>query len=170
MDAGLKQRTGAADSPVAWRIVGGRALGVTVVASLMGLAFNASNPLGVRWTDGAAPEAAAEPTREAPALLSADVPPSGPAPVVIPPATNAVPNTNPVAVAVSSGNLAEAAALVGGPVFASPSQTSWAEVKPLAEQGKVVLVDARSKPAFDAGHIPGATLLPEDSGDEAITA
>lgn len=137
-------------------------------ASLMGLAFNGSNPLGVRWGSSESPDRDRVAVDEVPSAELVSV--TKPAPAVAAPAAETPQDTNPVAVAVSSGNLAEAAALAGRPVFAAPSQTTWAEVKPLAEQGNVVLVDARAKPAYDAGHIPGAILLPEDSNDEAIKA
>jgi rhodanese-related sulfurtransferase len=41
-----------------------------------------------------------------------------------------------------------------------PSILAWPEVKSLLSQGRIVLVDARDKNAFDAGHIPGAVSLP----------
>jgi rhodanese-related sulfurtransferase len=43
-----------------------------------------------------------------------------------------------------------------------PSLT-WAQVKPLLEAGKILLVDARAKANFDIGHIPGAVSLPATS-------
>ena len=42
---------------------------------------------------------------------------------------------------------------------ATPLRSSWVEVKPLVESGRIVLVDARPRTAFDAGHIPGAVCL-----------
>jgi rhodanese-related sulfurtransferase len=43
----------------------------------------------------------------------------------------------------------------------TPTPITWAEAKPLLQAGKIVLVDARPKAAYDAGHIPGALSLPE---------
>jgi rhodanese-related sulfurtransferase len=45
---------------------------------------------------------------------------------------------------------------------AIPSLT-WAQARPLLAAGKVVLVDARAKANYDAGHIPGALSLPATS-------
>lgn len=47
---------------------------------------------------------------------------------------------------------------------------TWAQTRPLVAGGEVLLVDARSQAAFDAGHIPGAVLLPEGSADPELTA
>jgi rhodanese-related sulfurtransferase len=49
------------------------------------------------------------------------------------------------------------------PAFRSPVSVHWNEIKPLAEAGSVLLVDSRIKPAYDAGHIPGAVHLAENS-------
>ena len=44
--------------------------------------------------------------------------------------------------------------------FNAPTSTTWLEVKALRTKSHVVLVDARERPAFEAGHIPGAICLP----------
>ncbi len=58
-----------------------------------------------------------------------------------------------------------ATASSGAPV---PLRSTWAEVKPLVESGQAVLVDARPRTAFDAGHIPGAVCLPVKELDAEI--
>jgi rhodanese-related sulfurtransferase len=50
------------------------------------------------------------------------------------------------------------------PILTTP--TTWAEVKPLVQSGQVVMVDARPKSQFSAGHIPGAISLPFSTGPE----
>jgi rhodanese-related sulfurtransferase len=42
----------------------------------------------------------------------------------------------------------------------SSQPTSWTKVKPRLENGEIVLIDARPRTTFDAGHIPGAVSLP----------
>ena len=50
----------------------------------------------------------------------------------------------------------------------TPTRVAWAEVQPLIDQSKVILVDARSRASYDAGHIPGAISLPEASAEDAF--
>ncbi len=56
------------------------------------------------------------------------------------------------------------------PSFKAPSPIAWAQVKPILLDRRLVLVDARAKPMFDAGHIPGAVSLPEISPPEDIAS
>src|SRR5262249_11102912 len=42
------------------------------------------------------------------------------------------------------------------PMPGAPRRSTWMEIKPLVESGQLVLVDARPRNAFDAGHIPAA--------------
>jgi rhodanese-related sulfurtransferase len=51
-----------------------------------------------------------------------------------------------------------------------PTRISWPETKALLAAGKIVLVDARSKAAYDAGHIPGAVSLYENAAPEDYKA
>jgi rhodanese-related sulfurtransferase len=60
--------------------------------------------------------------------------------------------------------------IVTSPGIATPLRSTWAEVKPLVERGRTVLVDARSRTSFDAGHIPGAASLPFTSLQTDIQA
>src|SRR5262245_10262470 len=55
-------------------------------------------------------------------------------------------------------------------VDTTPLRSTWAEVKPLIESGRMVLVDARPRNAFDAGHIPGAVCLPFNNLQAEIRA
>jgi rhodanese-related sulfurtransferase len=50
----------------------------------------------------------------------------------------------------------------------TPTGTTWEQVEPLAKAGKVLLVDARPKALYDAGHITGAISLPESSTPEEV--
>jgi|GEM_PF-1959375 len=51
-----------------------------------------------------------------------------------------------------------------------PQPISWTNAKPLIASGRALLVDARPKPSYDAGHIPGAVSLPIESNEEAYAA
>lgn len=46
------------------------------------------------------------------------------------------------------------------PAHAASEVVAWPEVKPLLSSGSVLLVDARTADAYNAGHIPGAVSLP----------
>jgi len=52
----------------------------------------------------------------------------------------------------------------------SPTRITWAQAKPLLASGQIVLVDARPKAAYDAGHIPEAISLPEAAPPEQFAA
>ncbi|MBE7499651.1 MAG: rhodanese-like domain-containing protein [Verrucomicrobiales bacterium] len=159
------------------------------LSSLLGLTFNASNPLGVRWTK--APPATPTPT----ALQRAPSTPAAPAlePTLttsVPPATSRVdpalppfPPLPPPRRTTSSAPALAAAAPAAGrpspppgpspvslPAFRAPVSVHWNEIKPLTEAGTALLVDVRIKPAYDAGHIPGAVHLAENSTPEQIGA
>lgn len=154
-----RNRTRTAGLSSAGRVIGIRLLIVVGCASLMGLAFNTANPLGVR------PPPAAGAT---PAPANTD--PGGGASVgtALPEPVGTVAPMVPGGTLPATGGVSETA--VGGPMFAAPSATTWDEVRPLAEQGRVRLVDVRSKAAYDAGHIPGAVWLGEESSDEVVRA
>lgn len=53
------------------------------------------------------------------------------------------------------------------PALAAPQTQlpgiTWSQVQALMAAQKIVLVDARTKAAFDLGHIPGAVLLPSNA-------
>ncbi|MEI6653383.1 MAG: rhodanese-like domain-containing protein [Verrucomicrobiota bacterium] len=57
----------------------------------------------------------------------------------------------------------------GTPPSQIPSLT-WAQVQTLMAAQKVVVVDARTKVAFDLGHIPGAVLMPANASVPELQA
>lgn len=133
------------------------------ISAVLGLAFNASNPIGIRLTSGpSSPGKSSESTRSATPTSDAGrvsrVPSSTSGgqvanpPVVVAPAPES--RVTPDPHIHSEGGAAEGR-------FA---QMTWWEAKPLIAAGRVVLVDARGTATFEAGHIPGAVSLPEGSG------
>lgn len=157
------------------------------LSSLLGLAFNASNPLGVRWAEPAPTTPTQTALQRAPNLPAAPAP--APAlPATVPPATNQIARALPPLPPVPTPRRAtgSAPALVAAaptasrpapppgpspasrPAFRAPVSVHWNEIKPLAEAGTALLVDVRIKPAYDAGHIPGAVHLAENSTPEQI--
>ncbi len=52
----------------------------------------------------------------------------------------------------------------------NPTPIHWREAKALLAKNGTLLVDVRMKPAYDAGHIPGALSLPESSTPEEYAA
>jgi rhodanese-related sulfurtransferase len=87
---------------------------------------------------------AASPTHvHTPVVLPPPTPAAGPAPVIVAPSAQAQLNPAPI---------------------------HWREAKALLARGGTVLVDVRMKPAYDAGHIPGALSLPESSTPEEYAA
>jgi len=75
--------------------------------------------------------------------------------------------------AIASGGLA----LAKGVVLAQEEDTSspslrieWAEFKKLYDKRQLVLIDVRSKEAFEMGHIPGARCIPEEAMDKHVAA
>ena len=54
------------------------------------------------------------------------------------------------------------------PLAGLPATLAWSQVKPLLARGDIVLVDARDRAAFQAGHIPGAVSLPLNSAPQAL--
>jgi len=149
-----------------------RVLSILALGSALGFAFNAANPLGVRWEGASTAVATPAPEAARPALATVSLPapaslPPSPAPTV---STGASPPsaTGPAQAGVIS--LDPNLEAVPSASFHAPSPTTWVEVKPLARDGQVVLVDSRPRPIFDAGHIPGAVALPEDSPAADIDA
>lgn len=132
-------------------------LAILLAAVALGWIYNRTSPLGVR---------APGPDRERPVWPAAGVERgSVSAPVRLP---------QPVS-APASNQSPEAASSVGtnpaspGTVAARPG-LRWAEVKPLLESGRIVLVDARARTAFEAEHIPGAVSLPANAPPEEFVA
>jgi rhodanese-related sulfurtransferase len=169
-------------------------LGILVVSSVLGFAFNASNPIGIRFSNANAataetPVAAApvnEPAAPAPPpvipaqpkvastpplpppptrSLPAEIPSPAGNPLVVTPThpvpLAAAPPKPPVPVTLEALNAPDQAPQPPMHVHASP--TTWVAIKTEVTAGQVVLLDARTKFAYDAGHIPGALLFPESS-------
>ena len=160
---------------------------ILVLSFALGLAFNASNPIGIAWSGTSKTAAAQSPP---PALSPAAPTPAPPTQVIAstsPPRPGVAsvatirPNapqspviwssaaqgaTNPPSATASSTNTT--------PTPAAPTRyalaTTWAKSKPLVTTGKAVLVDARPKPVYEAGHIPSAVSLPEASTIEEFKA
>jgi rhodanese-related sulfurtransferase len=82
-----------------------------------------------------------------------------PPPVVKPAAA-----ATPWSVSVLPANPKPVAPVAAPPIMpTNPAPIHWSEAKAMVAAGQAVLVDVRYKPMFDAGHIPGATSLPEMS-------
>jgi rhodanese-related sulfurtransferase len=183
------------------RKVSGQVLLLAGLSIVLGLMFNASNPLGIQWTQSAVAaqlpaDPVALPEDEIPEIASnivslppapsvdvrsvADIfPPLPPTPethgtplVVHPgrdpvPMPPAPPPANPVGPAVPMPNVHPADA---NPVVQNPTPIRWPEVEALADRDGAVLVDARSRHAYEAAHIPGAVSLPNASAPAEIQA
>lgn len=156
-------------TPILWQ-----ATGILLVSVLIGLAYNSASPLGLR----AAPkEAATTPTTAATSqVLEALKPPTSAA------TTGYVNQTVSLSFEVATNSPAAAAPLPTGPtVIVSPQPVTgpahvhlpsvrWPTVKAMQATNGIVLVDARLKPSFDGGHIPGALSLPSRSTTEELQA
>ena len=124
---------------------------ITALAGLslvLGSSFNAANPIGIRWGSSSNPAMVGNPgvQKSAEPAISSAAPTSqttvAPTPDLLPSfyGTSSSPATPP----------------------REPfPELSWTETKQLVAEGKVVLVDVRGKPTYDAGHIPGAVSLQE---------
>ena len=117
----------------------------------LGLASNALNPAGIRWGDAGAGSVGIYRNET---LYQNETLSARPAPQDPPVAAQSL-HPTPAAIAT---------------VAATPLRGTWAEVKPLVESGRIVLVDARPRTDFDAGHIPGAVCLPFKSLQAEIKA
>lgn len=120
---------------------------ILALSAGMGLAYNAASPVGIRWSEPPPPHAESPSPAPPPAAAAAPMAQPQTAPGAAP-----APATNPPPAAFVPSLVAQ---------YVPPSPTTWPEVKPLHAQKKIVLVDARSRGAYDAGHIPGAVLLSE---------
>jgi rhodanese-related sulfurtransferase len=177
---------------VVWQLVA--VFGASIV---LGFAFNASSPVGVRLSDASSEPGAATTTLTnlvsvssvaVPANHLALLPPTPPPPIAPPvvkratipappptpiPATAQVPiSQSPVTppVAVPHAVTTTLAAPTTPPAALNPAPIHWLQAKPLVATGQAVLVDVRAKGMYDAGHIPDAISLPETSSPEEFTA
>ena len=125
-------------------------LAIVGLSCALGFTFNAASPVGVHFgATSASPGAvkAEEETLTMPALPAYKN-------------SNALPSPP-----TAPGKLASLATNVS----LHPAPVHWPEAKALVAAGRAVLVDVRPKALFDAGHIPGATSLPENSPPQDFT-
>ncbi len=171
------------------------------LSTALGLAFNASNPIGLRWSAPAATDTAVAPnvTPSVVPVPQASVPPPPPVPTLAksitpPPSIPAV--QRPPLGEVVPGFVSESSkvaipgisiqppapptpvvnpTLTAGPTTpanppATSTPTTWVDSKSLVQSGQAILIDARPKPSYDAGHIPGAISFPESSTPDEFAA
>ena len=164
---------------VFWQIVA-----VLATSGILGFAFNAASPVGVRFSADGNDSILASTVRTnliTPLAVLQSNPPATMPPVVI--GSNLATQvraarTNVVAVPVPPtpvpANLlppgVATVSVASPPAEPNPAPIHWQQAKPLAAAGKALLVDVRAKGMFDAGHIPGAISLPESSSAEEIAA
>jgi len=141
---------------------------ILVAAVVLGAAYNAVSPLGVRAGrrgGTASPQSIALATPLAPTPISI------PAPLLPTVArtgdVNQTVSMNLEMAGTSPGTPPTAPAVNPAPASVPPemqfSELTWLQVKPLVAAGKVVLIDARLKANYDLSHIPGAISFPATS-------
>jgi len=135
--------------PLAYKLLA-QIAGLAGLSMALGLVFNASNPIGVRFAANPAPVAKPMAAAAKPGLASAASA-----------ARAAVPAADAVTASIPLPDLTAVANL---------SAIEWAMVKPLAAASKLIVVDVRGRPTYDAGHIPGALSLPEWSTPAEVSA
>lgn len=119
--------------------LGWQVAGILAGAILLGVIYNQFSPLGVRTP---------QPRTDKPVATASLLKPPG----------DSVPASKPAS--ISAPPTQASAAL---PVQSGIPGLTWVQVKSLLEAGKIILIDARPKPTYDAGHIPGAFSLPATS-------
>jgi rhodanese-related sulfurtransferase len=164
-------------------------LALVGLSCALGFTFNAASPVGVRFGEPAASLAPVEvapvqvvavtnpppvrllrsnlvvPPPPRPVAVATITPPPKPSPPLPVAKTNAP--ATPWSVSVSPGITNPVKPVAPPPPApANPTPIHWVEAKALAAEGRGVLVDVRHKGMFDAGHIPGAIALPENSPPE----
>jgi rhodanese-related sulfurtransferase len=165
-------------------------LAIVGVSSVLGFAFNASSPVGVRFASDVSTTTLTHPVSvpsvvvptnqvallppsppqpvEKPAVKPAIIP--APTPILLPAQVSTPPTPPPTPVKLSQVAATSAVAATTTPANLNPAPIHWAEAKPLVAAGQAILVDVRAKGMYDAGHIPGAFSLPEASPPEEFTA
>ncbi|MGA2802668.1 MAG: rhodanese-like domain-containing protein [Verrucomicrobiota bacterium] len=136
-----------------------------VLAWLLGVLYNQASPLGLRPTasPAAAPTSAPRLYSNQTVAFSLELTPSAPAaPLAGAPATPAPATALPYLPALD-------------PAFLAMAKTNlpslrWAQVKPLLQAKKIILLDARQKERYNISHIPGALSLPVMSTLEELMA
>ena len=114
--------------------------GLVAISVVLGLAFNAVNPIGIKYSAGAS--SGTLPSRKAPpaARISRSI--------------NGVFQNEVLSLTLNEARPGRK------PATTSLQAITWEETKALISSGAAVLVDARPASAFAAGHIPGAVSLP----------
>jgi len=143
------------------RRVGPRLLAILAGSMAVGFVYNRASPLGVRFNSSAAKLSRPAGGSKQPSpysneliLLRLEVPGLDAA------------SPNAKAGSWSPANSSSGQADRGHAV----ASVEWPETKALAAQGKIVLIDARTAPYYQAGHIPGAISLPGASDAAAVAA
>lgn len=121
---------------------------ILLAATVLGLAYNISSPLGVRTA----------PHTEAP-RTETKTPAATP-----PPAREAASGIQNETVSITIDTTATEPQLS----TKAPPTITWPEAKTLVASGGAVLVDTRDSRAFDVGHIPGAISFPMNTFNEHI--
>jgi len=138
-------------------------------AVAFGVIYNGVSPLGVRPTAPSITPAGIAAGGISPVAIAAGVAPGNPV-LARPGFFN---QTIAMTLEGAAGNFPLPGAATPAPVVApaaavavAPTEVpklAWPQVQALLAAHKIVLVDARTKAAFDLGHIPGAVLLPSNA-------
>jgi len=126
---------------------------IVAASSAIGFAFNRANPLGVRWHVAKRETAAS--------VLSGNGQLSTKSPLF---------RNQTIAVELLTAAPTTSTAAELKQESSAPSAATWLDVKPLLGRNGAVLVDARPRNYFDAGHIPGAISVPESSSEGDLAA
>jgi rhodanese-related sulfurtransferase len=155
------------------------------LSAVLGFAFNAASPIGVRFggvvtsSEPGLPSltnfnlvssasVAATVTQPIPQPTTQTMP-RPPIPRLPIQAQAHTPTTAPPALPVI-GSTATTAVASTVQTNLNPAPIHWREAKPLVTAGQALLVDVRLAAVYDAGHIPDAISLPESSSAEVINA
>lgn len=128
---------------------------ILLASAVVGLAYNALNPVGLRLS--ARPQleqSQARPLAEPAASLYH----------VETVSARLIAAKEPTATLVSTN-----VPLKGVSTAATAVRTTWEKAQRLVNRGEVVLVDSRSRVTYEAGHIPGAVSLPLKQVDSEIS-
>jgi rhodanese-related sulfurtransferase len=126
------------------------AASMLLAAVALGFAYNSASPLGIRTPSGL--PASSSVSAYANETLSLDL------------------ESNLQGPRLKNDTISAEIAPGGAPAAREPGKSvTWTDVKPLLAGGSLLLVDARSAEAFNAGHIPGAVSLPFTELEARIT-
>ena len=150
MSGHSKQSLEPARKAALWRPIAG----ILLASFVLGLVYNRAAPLGLRSRNGTA--AAATNASTTPVKVPAKGYFSETVAISLEPIVAGSPLNRAL-----SGNTSLASSPSSQPRNEAAIPTiPWAEVKTLAQASKIVLVDARAAPYYQAEHIPGAVSLP----------